>query len=63
MNPRAVRAVVGLLMLAVGIVWLLQGIGSIRGSVMTGSPLWAGLGSGFIVVAGVLLVGVLRRKR
>jgi hypothetical protein len=48
----------GVLMVIVGVVWTLQGLGYIKGSVMTGSgvwaivgPLFAGFGAGLIYVA------------
>jgi hypothetical protein len=44
----------GLICLAVGIVWVLQGAGVIGGSVMTGMALWIGIGS-IVALAGLLL--------
>lgn len=63
MTGRVVRAVIGVLLLVVGLVWLFQGVGTLRGSVMTGSPLWAWVGGACIVVAAVLLFGLARRRR
>lgn len=44
------------LLALVGFVWLGQGIGAIRGSFMTGEPLWAVVGAALLVAAGVLAV-------
>lgn len=48
---------VGIVLIMVGGVWFLQGIGVAKGSVMTGSSLWAFLGAACFI-AGVI---VLRR--
>jgi len=42
-------------MVLMGGVWLLQGIGILPGSFMTGQPFWAVMGA-ILVVVGVLLV-------
>jgi F0F1-type ATP synthase assembly protein I len=47
---------------AVGVVWLGQGIGVIDGSFMTGEPLWAIIGAVMLLGAGVLTL-VARRGR
>ena len=49
------------LLAAVGLVWLGQGIGLIGGSVMTGEPFWAIVGAVMLVGAAVLAVGARRR--
>ncbi len=49
--PRAI----GIVCLVVGVVWLLQGIGVAKGSVMTGSTLWGILGAATLVVGGLVL--------
>ena len=46
---------------AVGVVWLGQGIGLIGGSFMSGEPLWAIVGAVMLVGAGVLTVAARRR--
>lgn len=56
MNP--MQRAIGVVLIVVGAVWILQGIGVAKGSVMTGQVFWAVLGAVFFV-AGVL---VLRRK-
>jgi hypothetical protein len=45
----------------VGVVWLGQGIGLIRGSFMSGEPLWAVIGAVMLVGASVLAVAARRR--
>ncbi|WP_158886645.1 hypothetical protein [Amycolatopsis anabasis] len=42
----------GVLCAAIGVIWVLQGIGVLGGSFMTGQKLW------FLIGLGVLLVGV-----
>jgi hypothetical protein len=44
-----VFAIVGVVLLAVGLVWVLQGLGAIGGSFMSGQKLWFAIG---------LLVGI-----
>jgi hypothetical protein len=52
----------GVLAVLVGIVWTLQGLGYLAGSVMTGVTLWAIIGP-VVAVAGVVLVGLGVRSR
>lgn len=56
MNP--MQRAVGVVLIVVGAVWILQGLGVAKGSVMTGNAFWAVLGAVFFL-AGIL---VLRRK-
>ena len=58
------RALAGLVALAVGLVWIGQGVGSIHGSFMTGHGQYTALG---VIVAGVGLAllawaGVIARR-
>lgn len=46
--------VIGVLLLVVGAVWGLQGVGVLKGSVMTGVTLWAVVGP-IVAVIGLLL--------
>lgn len=46
---------------AVGVVWLGQGIGLIGGSFMSGEPLWAIIGAVMLVGASLLTVAARRR--
>ena len=54
----------GVLLSCVGLVWTLQGLDVLRGSAMSGSPLWATIGP-FVLVAGLVLIGIAiaRRRR
>ena len=45
-----------------GWVWILQGVGILPGSVMTGQAVWAVIGAILVTVAGTLLVYVLRSR-
>ncbi|SNT65575.1 hypothetical protein SAMN05421812_12424 [Asanoa hainanensis] len=58
------RLTLGLLAIVVGLVWTLQGLGTLRGSVMSGDDIWAIIGP--IVTAiglAVLVVGLRARTR
>ena len=48
---RFVWAAVGGILLAVGIVWIFQGVDSLRGTFMTGDPLGAWMGVGAVVLS------------
>lgn len=52
-------AVLGL----VGLVWVLQGVGLLQGSPMTGQGFWAGAGLVFLVVGVVLTYLGIRRPK
>ena len=55
-NNRAVPVLVGgVLLIAVGLVWTLQGVGILGGSVMSGSTMWAVIGP-IVAVVGVYLI-------
>ena len=45
----------------VGLLWLGQGTGLLGGSVMSGKPLWAGIGAVMVLAAVVLVVSSRRR--
>jgi len=51
-------ALIGLL----GLVWLGQGVGLIKGSFMTGSGLWAGIGAILVVASVTVFVWAFRRQ-
>jgi hypothetical protein len=57
------RAVVAVVMLVIGVVWIGQGVGLIGGSFMTGEAVWAVIGAVVILIAGALLRGVQRERR
>lgn len=52
---RSAKAVVGILMLAAGGTWFLQGIRLLPGSFMTGSRFWAVTGA-VVALAGIAVV-------
>jgi hypothetical protein len=57
---RYVLLIAGGLMALVGLVWLLQGVGILPGSFMTGQSFWAVMGAIFLVVGGLLVFAGLR---
>jgi hypothetical protein len=56
------RLTLGLLAVVVGLVWTLQGLGYLRGSLMTGDDVWAIVGPVLVVLGLVLLVVGLRAR-
>ena len=54
---RTVRLVVGGLLVLIGAVWILQGIGLLKGSFMTGEAVWAIIGVVCAVIGAALLRG------
>jgi hypothetical protein len=62
MSPsRIVLLVLGILALLIGGVWVVQGIGVLPGSFMTGQGFWAVMGV-VTAVAGLFLVALARRR-
>ena len=59
---RSVAMIIGGLAVLVGAVWIGQGAGLIRGSFMTGSRTWLGIGL-LCLVVGLLLIFLTRRPR
>jgi hypothetical protein len=58
--------VLGVILCGVGLVWTLQGLDVLPGSVMSGSPLWAVIGPIVLLVGLVLLataIVIARRRR
>lgn len=53
----------GVVLGVVGLIWTLQGVGILGGSVMSGSSLWAVIGP-IVLLAGVglIIVGLSRRR-
>ena len=47
----------GVILSAIGLVWTLQGLDVLRGSVMSGSSLWATIGP-IVLVAGLVLIAI-----
>ena len=60
---RAVRTVLGGLCLAVGAIWVGQGVGLIGGSFMTGEAVWAVIGAFALLFGLALLRGAARARR
>lgn len=53
----------GVILAVVGVIWTLQGVDVLRGSVMSGSSLWATVGPVVLVVGLVLVViGILNAR-
>jgi len=59
---RNVLIVFAILCALMGFVWILQGIGVLPGSFMTGQIVWAAIGSVLLFVSGVLLWAALRPR-
>jgi len=57
------RALLAVLLLLTGGVWIGQGLGLIPGSFMTGHPLWAVIGAILVVAAGALALQLWRGRR
>jgi hypothetical protein len=57
-----VLVIVGAVLLIAGVVFMLQGLGDIGGSAMSGKTLWAVLGP-VIAVVGLVLAGIGLRGR
>ena len=47
----------GVVLSVVGLVWTLQGLDVLRGSVMSGSSLWATIGP-IVLLVGLVLIGI-----
>ena len=60
---RYVLLISGGLMILMGGVWLLQGIGILPGSFMTGQVFWAVMGAVFMAVGGWLVLAGFRLSR
>ena len=48
--------IAGGLMILMGGIWLLQGIGILPGSFMTGQTFWAVMGAAFLAVGGLVIL-------
>jgi hypothetical protein len=60
---RFVRPIFGVLLIVVGAVWTIQGYGTLKGSFMTGSPVWMWIGIACVVAGVVILVASLAAIR
>lgn len=61
--PKIVKLVIGALLMAIGVVWFFQGIGSLAGSPMTGVSFWAFAGVIMFVVGLFLIVRGVKGNR
>ncbi|HYB84729.1 MAG TPA: hypothetical protein VED86_05315 [archaeon] len=62
MRRRIVFIPIGIIIILMGSVWFLQGIGTLPGSVMSGSQFWAVAG-GLAVIVGLALIVAGATKR
>ncbi|WP_290062972.1 hypothetical protein [Amycolatopsis solani] len=60
---RWITLAAGVVLVLVGAVWVLQGIGVVTGSFMTGQKLWFLIGLAAILVGVVLIAANLTRRR
>jgi hypothetical protein len=58
-----VKLIGGILLLILGLGWLGQGLGFIRGSFMTGQLMWAIIGAALVVIAAWLLWSFVQGRR
>lgn len=56
------RLIAGLVLCAAGALWIAQGVGVAKGSMMTGHPAYAGLGA-VVLIAGLFLLFTAWRAR
>ena len=59
---RIVGVVAGLLLIAIGVIWILQGINVLPGSFMSGRPGYAVLGLVVTIVGLVIVLRSVRRR-
>ncbi len=57
------RVVIGVVAIAVGVVWFFQGLGVIKGSFMTGEVVWSVFGLFAFFIGAALLDGARRARR
>ena len=58
---RLTVVVLGALLILIGLVWIGQGLGYVKGSFMTGAMLWAWIGAGTALVGAALISLAFRR--
>jgi hypothetical protein len=59
---KAIRVAGAVVCLLVGLIWFFQGLGIIRGSMMTGQPRWSAAGLVLLALAVWQLVALLRAR-
>jgi hypothetical protein len=55
--------VIGIVLVLIGLLWTLQGLNVLGGSVMSGSPVWGTIGPIVLIVGVVLIIVALVRRR
>jgi hypothetical protein len=60
---RIIANILGVLLIAMGAIWILQGVNILPGSFMTGQMVWAYRGAAAAAVGILLLIFVNRRRR
>jgi hypothetical protein len=60
---RIIANILAVLVFAMGVIWILQGVNILPGSFMTGQMVWAWRGAAAAVFAILLLVLVNRKRR
>jgi hypothetical protein len=60
---RFASSVVGVVLIVAGTVWAIQGYGTLKGSFMTGSPVWMWIGIACVVAGIVILIAGLAAVR
>ncbi len=59
---RIVGRIIAVALIAMGVIWILQGVNILPGSFMTGQMVWAWRGAG-MAVAGILVLVDVNRNR
>ncbi len=59
---RIVGRIIAVALIAMGVIWILQGVNILPGSFMTGQTVWAWRGAG-MAVAGILVLVAVNRNR
>ncbi|SEA63029.1 hypothetical protein [Leifsonia sp. 21MFCrub1.1] len=63
MKAKWLFLILGIVLVLIGLLWTLQGLNVLGGSVMSGSPLWGTIGPIVLIVGVVLIVVALLRRR
>ena len=58
---RTAVVVIGVLLILIGLVWIGQGLGFLKGSVMTGQIMWTLIGIAVAIIGAALAVFGIRR--
>jgi hypothetical protein len=51
---KSAAKLIAALMAIVGVIWILQGVGILPGSFMSGDPTWAVIGAAVLIVSGAV---------